>query len=301
MLTAFDRLAFEQVLRLQPMSLAVGASGGVGLLAALVVVIVRRVCPPPRGGSTHPRHVRQIDELELVEKAPSPSATAAADADEGVSLCCAGGGVRGEGGESTTTVRAAAGGAPADGASMEQLPEEKPFVPLLVLSALTVSFAHGANDLGNSIGPLAAILVIEKPNGDITGEASIPLWLLTLGSCGFVVGIFLLGSRTIATVGGKITKLTPSRSFAVQLGTAVAVLSSTVLGLAVSTSHCLVGAIIGIGLCDKLRGSSDGELNGSIILKIIAGWAATIPLAMIITVLAYMALLPSYAHDPLCG
>ena len=174
-------------------------------------------------------------------------------------------------------------------------------MPLLVLSALTVSFAHGANDLGNSIGPLAAILVVEQPGGDITREPVIPLWLLALGSCGFVLGIFLLGSRTIKTVGGKITKLTPSRSFAVQLGTAVAVLSSTVLGLAVSTSHCLVGAIIGVGLCDRLRGSADGELNGAMILKIIIGWAVTIPLAMLVTVLAYAALLPAYEPDPVCN
>ena len=221
-------------------------------------------------------------------------------------------------------------------------------MPLLVLSALTVSFAHGANDLGNSIGPLAAILVVGQPSGDITHEPAIALWLLSLGSwcarlttlahsrtaasshlsvhrslecplaalwlaercvaarclvtgSGFVLGIVLLGSRTIMTVGGKITRLTPSRSFAVQLGTAVAVLSSTVLGLAVSTSHCLVGAIIGVGLCDRLRGSVDGELNGAMILKIVIGWAVTIPLAMLVTVLAYAALLPAYEPDPVCG
>ena len=123
---------------------------------------------------------------------------------------------------------------------------------------------------------------------------------IVVGACGFVLGIAALGSRTIATVGGKITKLTPSRSFAVQLGTAVAVLSSTVLGLAVSTSHCLVGAIVGIGLCDRLRRAPDGELNGSIILKIVLGWAATIPLAMLVTVCAYAALLSSYGNDPVC-
>ena len=94
--------------------------------------------------------------------------------------------------------------------------------------------------------------------------------------------------------------LTPSRAFAVQLGTAVAVLSSTVLGLAVSTSHCLVGAIIGIGLCDRLRGSRDAELNGAMIFKIVLGWAATIPLAMLVTVASYLALMPSYEPDPVC-
>jgi len=302
-------VAGPAVLRLEPMPLALAASGGVGVLAALGVLVMRRLRPPSRTSPSTFPHVRHEDERveDEAEKAPLEAAARApqaslstADGEEGASLCCPTSSKL-----STTSMPI---GAPAPGSEAVAVAdgrvihtsEERPFVPLLVLSALTVSFAHGANDLGNSIGPLAAILVVERAGGDITQPASIPLWLLALGSCGFVVGIVLLGARTIVTVGGKITKLTPSRSFAVQLGTAVAVLSSTVLGLAVSTSHCLVGAIVGIGLCDRLRGG-DGELNGSIILKIVLGWAATIPLAMIITVLAYMALLPSYAHDPVCA
>ena len=169
---------------------------------------------------------------------------------------------------------------------------EKPFVPLLILSAMTVAFAHGGNDVGNSIGPLATILDVVG-GGDITAAPDIPPWVLLLGACGFVVGIVLIGNRTIATVGGKITTLTPSRSFAVQTGTAAAVLSSTVLGLAVSTSHCLVGAVIGVGIAGRLLGTG-GELNAAMLKKIVIGWAATIPLAMLVSLVFFYVLSALY-------
>lgn len=172
-------------------------------------------------------------------------------------------------------------------------------MPLLILSALTVAFAHGGNDLGNSIGPLAAILVAIS-GGDIAAIPEIPMWVLLLGAGGFVVGILLLGERTITTVGSKITKLTPSRSFAVQMGTAIAVLSSTVLGLAVSTSHCLVGSIIGVGLAAKLRRHDDSELNVAMLTKIVIGWAATIPLAMVVSVTIFEGMMLFYSDDAIC-
>merc|ERR1711959_683182 len=130
---------------------------------------------------------------------------------------------------------------------------EETFNPLLVVSALAVAFAHGANDVGNAVGPLAVIYQVYS-SGTIPsdGVPDIPLWALLMGSAGFVVGITLLGSRTIATVGTKITQLTPTRSFATQIGAAIAVLASSMMGLPVSTSHCLVGAVIGIGVAQKL-------------------------------------------------
>ena len=155
-----------------------------------------------------------------------------------------------------------------------------------------VAFAHGGNDLGNSIGPLASVLVAAS-SGDIGAPPEIDPWVLLLGAASFVVGIALLGRRTIETVGGKITRLTPSRSFSVQMGTAVAVLSSTVLGLAVSTSHCLVGAVIGVGIVGRLVGE-DSELNVSMLKKIVVGWAATIPLAMLVSVLAFKGIMFLY-------
>ena len=173
---------------------------------------------------------------------------------------------------------------------------EKPFVPLLILSALTVAFAHGANDVGNAVGPLAAIFEATI-NGSIAAKPEIPLWVLAIGSAGFVVGIAALGSRTIATVGGKITTLTPSKSFSVQIGAAVAVLSSTVLGLAVSTSHCLVGSVIGVGIASKIS-QGGGNLNMNMLLKIFIGWGVTIPLAMLVAVIFYFIIYPYYEYTP---
>ena len=172
---------------------------------------------------------------------------------------------------------------------------EKPFVPLLILSALTVAFAHGANDVGNAVGPLAAVFEATL-NGSIAGTPQMPIWVLAIGSAGFVVGIAALGSRTIATVGGKITTLTPSKSFSVQIGAAVAVLSSTVLGLAVSTSHCLVGSVVGVGIASKIS-KAGGSLNGRMLLKIFIGWGVTIPLAMLVAIFFYAVIMPSYGYD----
>lgn len=119
--------------------------------------------------------------------------------------------------------------------------------------------------------------------------------VLAIGSAGFVVGIAVLGSRTIATVGGKITTLTPSKSFSVQIGAAVAVLSSTVLGLAVSTSHCLVGSVVGVGIAAKIS-RAGGSLNKGILLKIFIGWGVTIPLSMLVAIIFYAIIAPQYGY-----
>tara|TARA_B100000795_G_C22794913_1_gene438867 strand:- start:146 stop:2875 length:2730 start_codon:yes stop_codon:yes gene_type:complete len=175
---------------------------------------------------------------------------------------------------------------------------EKPFVPLLILSGLVLAFAHGANDVGNAVGPLSVIL--ETVNtGTLSPDATIPDWVVILCAFGFVFGIAFLGSRTIETVGGKIvSKLTPTKSFATHMGASAAILTSSVLGLPVSTSHCLVGAVIGIGAADRcLRGS--GELNWSMLRKIFVGWAVTIPLAMFISVIIFGISSPGFFHSDL--
>ena len=287
---AFLLVSGPAALRITPMLLGAAVSAGVGIAAAFCATAYQKSMRSDHSselslpGSNTPS-VAGPHEEELAEIKPLAASTASYLA---------------------STLSATAGLVSVSqregrrAASLGHSIEEQPFVPLLVLSALTVAFAHGANDLGNSIGPLAAILVIEQPNGDISRIPPIPLWLSFLGAAGFVAGIALLGSRTIQTVGAKITKLTPSRSFAVQMGTAVAVLSSTVLGLAVSTSHCLVGSLIGIGIAEKLRGGSGAQLNLNMLLKIITGWVVTIPLAMGVSVVAFASLQPSYLADPLC-
>jgi PiT family inorganic phosphate transporter len=270
---AFVLVAGPSAIRLHPQSRAVGASCALGITVALASAVWRSFARRSAVATLH-AHVRVATTSTgaAADETTAASPDSALDHDQ----------------------------PDADEGELTLMPSphavEEPFVPLLVLSALTVAFAHGANDLGNSIGPLAAILVVEA-RGNISAPPEIPPWLLMLGAGGFVVGIVLLGRRTIETVGDKITKLTPSRAFAVQIGTAMAVLASTVLGLAVSTSHCLVGSIVGVGICERLRGGIDADLNSAMLLKIIGGWAATIPLAMAISVLAYVAAVPGYIPD----
>jgi len=162
---------------------------------------------------------------------------------------------------------------------------EKPFVPLLIISALTVAFAHGANDVGNAVGPLAIIYQIHM-DGTIDASPDIPMWALCMGASGFVVGIILLGSKTINTVGSSITTLTPSRSYATQMGAAVAVLASSVLGLPVSTSHCLIGSILGVGFAQSCTGESN-EMDFGVLKRIVMTWILTIPAAMLVAFLVF--------------
>lgn len=161
----------------------------------------------------------------------------------------------------------------------EKALSEKYFVPLLIVSAMSVACAHGGNDVGNAIGPLSAIVMVFD-NGTVSAKPDIPIWAIIYGSLGFVLGIFTMGRLTIKTVGTKITVLTPSKSFATQMGGAIAVLGSSYLGLPVSTSHCLVGSVIGIGLFEKLM--KTGTLNLMVLSRIFLAWGITIPLAMVI-------------------
>jgi len=169
---------------------------------------------------------------------------------------------------------------------------EEEFVSLLVLSALTVAFAHGANDVGNAVGPLAAMLEV-LTDGVVHEVPTVPMWALVLGAVGFVVGILTLGQNTIDTVGNRITHLTPSKSYATQMGAAIAVLLSSSLGMPVSTSHCLVGSVIGVGVAQnisstlKLRVNEAADINISIINKIVIGWLVTIPIAMCLSLVAF--------------
>lgn len=171
---------------------------------------------------------------------------------------------------------------------------ERPFVPLLILSALSVAFAHGGNDVGNAVGPMGVVWEIWKNPRDINGKPDTETWILSIGACGFVIGIWLLGSRTIETVGTKITTLTPSKSFATQIGAAVAVLASSAFGMPVSTSHCIVGSVVGIAVAQKYAGSGESSINYKVLWKIVAGWLITIPLAMAVAVIIFFAAKPGF-------
>jgi PiT family inorganic phosphate transporter len=158
---------------------------------------------------------------------------------------------------------------------------EKVFVYLQILSACYVAFAHGANDVANAIGPVAAVLGILK-NGYLTETSIVPSWLLALGGIGIVIGLATWGWRVMETIGKKITELTPTRGFCAEFGAATTILVASKLGLPISTTHCLVGAVLGVGLA---RGLS--ALNLGMIREIVLSWVVTIPASAGMSILCF--------------
>ncbi|MEQ6202880.1 inorganic phosphate transporter [Sulfitobacter sp. HNIBRBA2951] len=116
----------------------------------------------------------------------------------------------------------------------------------LVVSAALLSFAHGANDVANAVGPLAAIVQASQ-SGDFTASVSIPAWVMVIGAFGISFGLFLFGPKLIRMVGGQITKLNPMRAYCVALSAAITVIVASWLGLPVSSTHIAVGAVFGVG------------------------------------------------------
>ncbi|MCT7951639.1 inorganic phosphate transporter [Ancylothrix sp. C2] len=149
-----------------------------------------------------------------------------------------------------------------------------------VLSACFVAFAHGSNDVGNAIAPLAAINYI-KNTGTVPLESfNLPFWVLVLGGLGIVAGLAVLGKRVITTVGEKIIELQPSAGFSAELATATTVLVASRLGLPVSTSHALVGGVVGVGIVRSLlEGKKQLEVSGATLRGILWAWVVTVPIA----------------------
>ena len=148
---------------------------------------------------------------------------------------------------------------------------ERVFAVLMVVTACSMAFAHGSNDVANAIGPLAAVISVAK-TGIIGAKSSIPIWVLFLGGGGIVIGLATYGRRVIATVGHKITQLTPSRGFAAELAAATTIVIASGTGIPISTTHTLVGAVLGVGLA---RGIEAIDLR--VISRIFASWIITIP------------------------
>jgi PiT family inorganic phosphate transporter len=148
---------------------------------------------------------------------------------------------------------------------------EKVFAVLMVFTACSMAFAHGSNDVANAVGPLAAIVGVVK-SGNVTATTAVPSWILLLGAVGIVVGLATYGYKVMATIGHKITELTPSRGFAAELGAASTVVLASATGLPISTTHTLVGAVLGVGLA---RGIA--ALNLRVIGSIFASWLVTLP------------------------
>lgn len=167
-------------------------------------------------------------------------------------------------------------------ASTEYTRVEKIFGYLQIMSACLMAFAHGANDVANAIGPLSASMAILK-TGAIPNHATVPTWALALGGFGIVVGLATWGWRVIETIGKKITELTPTRGFAAEFGAAATILLASRLGLPISTTHTLVGSVIGVGMARGI-----GALNLAMTRDIVLSWIITVPISAVITVLFFL-------------
>jgi PiT family inorganic phosphate transporter len=158
---------------------------------------------------------------------------------------------------------------------------ERVFGILMIVTACGMAFAHGSNDVANAIGPLAAVISTAQ-NGMIMAQSAVPLWVLMLGGAGIVIGLATYGRHVITTVGRKITHLTPSRGFAAELAAATTIVIASGTGIPISTTHTLVGAVLGVGLA---RGVEAIDLR--IVGRIFLSWVVTIPAGAILAIIFF--------------
>ena len=158
---------------------------------------------------------------------------------------------------------------------------ERVFGVLMVITACGMAFAHGSNDVANAIGPLAAVVSIAQ-NGVIGAKSTLPIWVLMLGGGGIVIGLATFGRHVIATVGKKITQLTPSRGFAAELADATTIVIASGTGIPISTTHTLVGAVLGVGMA---RGIEAIDLR--VVGRILLSWVITIPAGAVLAILFF--------------
>ena len=156
---------------------------------------------------------------------------------------------------------------------------ESAFAVLMIVTASAMAFAHGSNDVANAIGPMSAIISVAS-EGAIGAKAAVSPWVLLVG--GIVFGLATLGGRVIKTVGSKITLLTPSLGFSATMAAASTVVAATYIGFPISTTHTLVGAVIGVGLT---KGVSHLDLGS--IGRIVLSWVVTIPAGAALTIIFY--------------
>ncbi|KAK1381510.1 Phosphate transporter [Heracleum sosnowskyi] len=155
----------------------------------------------------------------------------------------------------------------------------KVFGYMQILSACFMSFAHGGNDVANAIGPLAGALSILQ-GGTGGGEIIIPVDVIAWGGFGIVAGLIMWGYRVIATIGNKITELTPTRGFAAEFAAASVVMFASNLGLPISATHTLVGAVMGVGFARGLN-----SVRAETVREIVTSWAVTIPVGAVLAIM----------------
>jgi PiT family inorganic phosphate transporter len=145
-----------------------------------------------------------------------------------------------------------------------------------------MAFAHGSNDVANAVGPLAAVVSIVQNDGEVSQKSMMASWILLLGGVGIVAGLMMYGHKVIATVGQGITELTPSRGFAATLAAATTVVVASGTGLPISTTHTLVGAVLGVGMA---RGIA--AVNMGVVRTIFMSWIVTLPAGAILAILFF--------------
>ena len=161
---------------------------------------------------------------------------------------------------------------------------ERIFRYLQIMTAASVAFAHGSNDVANAVGPLAGITNALR-EGTVQAKAPVPLWVLTMGGVGIVVGLATWGYRVIYTIGSRITELTPTRGFSAELAAATTILVGSRLGMPISTTHVLVGAVVGVGFA---RGMA--ALNLRVLRDIFSSWLLTVPITAVLTAGIFLAI-----------
>jgi PiT family inorganic phosphate transporter len=162
---------------------------------------------------------------------------------------------------------------------------EKVFATLMIFTACSMAFAHGSNDVANAIGPLAAINSVLS-TGQIAQQSMMPIWILFLGGLGIVVGLIMYGHKVMATIGKKITHLKPSLGFSAELSAATTVVIASATGIPVSTTHTLVGAVLGVGLAR----AGSRALDFSVIKRVIISWIITLPAGAIMAIVFFYVL-----------
>ena len=158
---------------------------------------------------------------------------------------------------------------------------EKIFAVMMVFTASAMAFAHGSNDVANAVGPMAAVIDVAQ-SGVMAAKSSVPSWVLLVGAVGIVVGLATYGYKVIQTVGNKITELTPTRGFSAEISTAMTVVMASYTGIPVSTTHTLVGAILGVGFA---RGIAAIDLR--VVGGIFMSWVVTLPAGALLSVIFF--------------
>lgn len=161
---------------------------------------------------------------------------------------------------------------------------ESIFAVMMIFTASAMAFAHGSNDVANAVGPMAAVISTAQ-SGLIASKSALPAWILLVGGIGIVIGLATFGYKVIATVGKNITELTPSRGFAAEIAAAGTVVLASFTGIPISTTHTLVGAVLGVGFARGI-----GAIDLRVVRNIFMSWVVTLPAGAFLAILFFFTL-----------